>query len=74
MIPQRGVYAILAGLLANVLQGRTVGFIADVFFADEFREKVLPAWEARVVARGCTVVVFNVVCDYIFKAADGGVF
>jgi hypothetical protein len=74
VIPQRGVYAILAGLLANIFQGSLVCFLFDLLFADEFREKVLPAWESRVVARGCAVVVLDVVGDYIFKTADGGVF
>lgn len=50
-----------------------VGFILDVFFVDEFFEKVLAAWEARVVAWGCAVVVRDVVGDYVFEAADGGV-
>lgn len=49
-----------------------VGFIFDVFFVDEFFEKVLPAWEAGVVAGRCAVVVRDVVGDYVFEAADGG--
>lgn len=74
MVGQRGVYAILAGLRADILQGCLVGFILDVFFVDEFCEEVLAAWEARVVAWGCAVVVGDVVGDYVFEAADGGVF
>lgn len=74
MVGQRGVYAILAGLLADIPQGSAVGFILDVLFVDGFCEKVLAAWETRVVAWECAVVVLNVVGNYVLEAADGGVF
>lgn len=73
MVSQRGVYAILAGLFADIFQGSAVCFVFDILFVNELCEKVLAAWETGVVAWGCTIMVLDVVGYYVFEASDGGV-